>query len=376
MLLTRSLKIKREEGSASTHTSRRRSPPTNPDEHITHWRDDDLRGRHNTCVAISDEVLARQFTEHRAHLLSVAYRLHGVLADAEDAVQEAWLRLAGLDEQARDGIRDLRAWLTTVVSRICLDRLRSAAVQRERYVGAWLPEPLVTPFGPTPSGDPLEAVVRDDGVRMAALVVLQRLSPDQRVAFVLHDAFDTPFAEIAEVLDCSVAAARQHASRGRRVAAEADPPARVPLEEQAQLLQLFVSALATGDVNAVVRLLHPDAVLVGDGGGKARTALRSVAGAEKVARFLIGLMARYEVAATQIGRLALVNGDVGLVIPEVPGGERAHHPRPSCQHLRHPRRAGGRHLRRGESGQTHARSALSGASLGTGTLQASPEVKP
>ncbi|WP_372470462.1 sigma-70 family RNA polymerase sigma factor [Saccharothrix luteola] len=254
----------------------------------------------------SEQTLASTFTGHRSHLVGVAYRLTGSVADAEDAVQEAWLRLTGLSQEARAGIRDLRGWLTTVVGRICLDRLRSAAVRRERYVGQWLPEPLVT----SGEDDPLDAVVRDDGVRLAALVVLDRLTPEQRVAFVLHDAFSVPFAEIADALGCTVATARQHASRGRKAAADADPPPRVALEEQREVLERFLRALATGDVDAVIGLLHPDVVLVGDGGGKARTAARVVSGADKVARFILGLLRRY---GDVEGRPALVNGDVGLV---------------------------------------------------------------
>ncbi|MER5268106.1 sigma-70 family RNA polymerase sigma factor [Actinosynnema sp. NPDC002837] len=254
----------------------------------------------------SEQTLASTFTGHRAHLVGVAYRLTGSVADAEDAVQEAWLRLTGLSREARADIRDLRGWLTTVVGRICLDRLRSAAVRRERYVGQWLPEPLVT----SGEDDPLDAVVRDDGVRLAALVVLDRLTPEQRVAFVLHDAFSVPFAEIADALGCTVATARQHASRGRKAAADADPPPRVALEEQREVLERFLRALATGDVDAVIGLLHPDVVLVGDGGGKAKTAARVIDGADKVARFILGLLRRY---GDVQGRPTLVNGDVGLV---------------------------------------------------------------
>ncbi|MCP2262447.1 RNA polymerase sigma-70 factor, ECF subfamily [Streptoalloteichus tenebrarius] len=265
-----------------------------------------------------DDLLAHRFTEHRAHLLGVAYRLTGLLADAEDAVQEAWLRLSRLDEAALAGIEDLRAWLTTVVGRICLDRLRSAAARRERYVGPWLPEPLVTPIAGTQGEDPLDVVVRDDGVRMAALAVLHRLSPEQRVAFVLHDGLGLPFAEIAEVLGCSVATARQHASRGRRAVAEGDPPPRAALAEQQQVVESFLTALSHGDVPAVVRLLHPDVVVMGDGGGRVRTTLRAVAGAEKVARFVFGLWEKYYgIAGFANARPVLVNGDFGVVVPPI-----------------------------------------------------------
>jgi RNA polymerase sigma-70 factor (ECF subfamily) len=275
------------------------------------------------AMSVSDDVLAQRFTEHRGHLLGVAYRLTGSVADAEDAVQEAWLRLARLDPDARAAIQDLRAWLTTVVGRICLDRIRSAAAQREHYIGPWLPEPIVSPLTPTPEGssDPLEEVVRSDGVRMAALVVLQRLSPEQRVAFVLHDAFGVPFAEIAEILGCSSAAARQHASRARRLVAEAEPPPRIELAEQQRMLTSFLAALSSGNTAEIVRLLHPDVRLVGDGGGKARTALRVVFGADNVARFLLGLVRRYGTEELVRARPVLVNGDLGFILGTGPVGK-------------------------------------------------------
>ncbi|MGE3662479.1 MAG: sigma-70 family RNA polymerase sigma factor [Pseudonocardia sp.] len=249
------------------------------------------------------------FEDHRTHLLAVAYRLTGSWADAEDAVQEAWLRLHRTRDQA--GIRDLRGWLTVTVGRLCLDRLRSAPVRRERHVGPWLPEPVVTDL----DGDgPAAAVVRDEGVRMAALVVLERLTPDQRVAFVLHDAFDVPFAEIAGLLDCSPATARQHASRARRIVADADPPPRAALADQQRILAEFAAAVAGGDLDAVVRLLHPDAVLIGDGGGVESTARRPILGPDRIARFLLGLQRKYGDTAAA-GRPVLVNGDLGLVVP-------------------------------------------------------------
>ena len=271
----------------------------------------------------SPDALADEFIAHRPYLLGVGYRLTGSRADAEDAVQESWLRLTGLTEAARADITDLRAWLTTVVGRICLDRLRSATARRERYVGQWLPEPLVT----DPDGDgqdPLDVVVRDDGVRMAALVVLDRLSPQQRVAFVLHDAFGVPFGEIAELLGSSVEATRQHATRARRAVADAAAPARPVLAEQREVLGRFLAAMATGDVPAVVALLHPDAVLIGDSDGKAKTAVNMIRGADKVARFVLGLQRRYGAENLAGMRFVLVNGDLGIYFPAWPGN--AEHP--------------------------------------------------
>jgi RNA polymerase sigma-70 factor, ECF subfamily len=150
-----------------------------------------------------------EFEELRPHLLAVAYRLTGTVADAEDIVQDAWLRWDGSASSDSDVINDLRAWLTTVVSRLSLDQLRSAAHRRETYFGEWLPEPVVTELD---GSDPLSAVVASEDARFAAMVVLERLNPDQRVAFVLHDGFDVPFPEIADVLGISAASARQLAS--------------------------------------------------------------------------------------------------------------------------------------------------------------------
>jgi RNA polymerase sigma-70 factor, ECF subfamily len=273
---------------------------------------------------VSDEALAKEFSTHRAHLIGVAYRLTSTLSDAEDAVQEAWLRLSGLDDARRADIQDLRGWLTTVVGRLCLDRLRSAVVRRERYVGPWLPEPVVTPFGTPPSDDPLETVVRDEQMRLAALVVLDKLTPEQRVAFVLHDAFAVPFGEIAGILGVTEATARQHASRGRRTVADADLPQRVDLGEQRAVVEKLLAAIVSGDLDGVVAALHPDAVLIGDSDGKARTARRHMAGGDKITRFVLGLVEMYGAHRIARGELVLVNGALGLVFPDLPaeGGFR------------------------------------------------------
>ncbi|MFL6123388.1 sigma-70 family RNA polymerase sigma factor [Actinophytocola sp.] len=269
-------------------------------------------------VTTTDEVLAKEFSSHRGHLIGVAYRLTSTISDAEDAVQEAWLRLSGLDESRRAQIQDLRGWLTTVVGRICLDRLRSAAARRERYVGPWLPEPVVTPFVTPPSDDPLETVVRDEQVRLAALVVLDKLTPEQRIAFVLHDAFSVPFGEIAGLLGVSEATARQHASRGRRAVADAEVPDPTDLAEQRAVVEKLVTALASGDLDGVVAALHPDAVLIGDSDGKASTARRHIVGSDKITRFLAGLARMYGVHRLTTGELVLVNGDLGVMFPELP----------------------------------------------------------
>ncbi|MDT7632035.1 MAG: polymerase sigma-70 factor, subfamily [Pseudonocardiales bacterium] len=252
--------------------------------------------------------IASDIEEHRAHLVSVGYRMTGSLADAEDAVQDAWLRLNRLSDAERAEIRDPRGWLTTVVGRLCLDRLRSASARRESYVGPWLPEPVVSTSA---EDDPLAVLVRDEEVRMAAMVVLDQLTPPQRVAFVLHDALALPFEEIARVLDCSTATARQHASRARRAVAETQPPPRAAAAEQMRLLGAVAEALARGDIQGLVALLHPDAVLINDSGGMTPAARRVIHGAEKVARLLLGLTNRYGGDLLAGWSPVLVNGEQG-----------------------------------------------------------------
>jgi RNA polymerase sigma-70 factor (ECF subfamily) len=246
------------------------------------------------------------FESMRSHLLAVAYRLTGSVADAEDAVQDAWLRWNALGD-GRSDIAEPRAWLTTVVSRIGLDRLRSAARRRETYVGEWLPEPVVTPLD---GADPLAAVVAAEDARFAAMVVLERLTPDQRVAFVLHDGFLVPFGEVAGVLGVSPAAARQLASRARRMVVGAQAPARDPAHDE--VVGKLMAAMAAGDMAAVVELLHPDVTFTGDSNRKAPTAARVIQGADKVARFIFGLARRYGPRFFESGHVALVNGELGL----------------------------------------------------------------
>jgi RNA polymerase sigma-70 factor, ECF subfamily len=247
--------------------------------------------------------------------MSVAYRLTGTVADAEDIVQEAWLRWDGQDR----AITDLRAWLTTVVSRLGLDRLRSAAHRRETYVGNWLPEPVVTRYD---ESDPLSAVVAREDARFAAMVVLERLSPDQRVAFVLHDGFAVPFAEVAEVLGTNEPAARQLASRARK-AVTAQPPliSEKPDPSHDEVVGRLMAAMAAGDLGAVVALLHPDVTFTGDSNGKAPTAVHVIHGADKVARFMFGLARRYGPAFFTANQLARVNGELGAYTAGSPGGD-------------------------------------------------------
>jgi RNA polymerase sigma-70 factor (ECF subfamily) len=246
-------------------------------------------------------ALAAEFGAHRAHLLGVAYRLLGSRTDAEDVVQDAWLRLSRTD---RATLEDLRGWLTTVTARLCLDQLRSARVRREAYVGPWLPEPVVTA-----PDEPAERAVTGEAVRLALLVVLDRLPPEQRVAFVLHDLFGVPFAEVAAILAGTEPGARQLASRARRtVARDAPPPP--PRAEQERVFAAFAAACAGGDLRGLLAVLHPDVVLTSDGGGVVSAARRPVHGADRVGRLLTGLVTKAAGLASY--RLVTVNGDPGL----------------------------------------------------------------
>ena len=253
-------------------------------------------------------TLVDDFEAERPRLLRVAYRLTGSVVDAEDAVQEAWLRLDGARE--REEPSNLQAWLTRVVSRLCLDRLGSAAKRRETYVGQWLPEPIVRPIGTAPEPDPLDVVVQGEDARIGAMVVLDTLTPPQRVAFVLHDVFSVPFDEVGEVLGIGTDAARQHASRARRGMADAPEPTPDPEHEEA--VQRFLTAMATGDIDAIVATLHPDVVVIGDSNGTTGTAINVIHGPDKFARFYLGLFDRYGETAMESLKPVLVNGQLGL----------------------------------------------------------------
>ncbi|MER5335046.1 RNA polymerase sigma factor SigJ [Micromonospora sp. NPDC002717] len=270
--------------------------------------------------------LATEFEAERGRLLAVAYRMLGSRGEAEDAVQETWLRYAAAlaDPAARAEIRHLGAWLTTACARICLDVLRSARVRREAYPGQWLPEPVVTPLdqGPRTDGfapDPAERAVRTDQVGTALMVVLERLTPEQRVAFVLHDVFAVPFPRIAEALGTTDAAARQLASRARRAVQAPDAPRdTADPAEQRRVVAAFVAAVESGDLDALVRVLAPGVVLIGDSGGHFPAARRPVVGVDAVARFVLGLFGRAgRYGATLRARPVLVDGTLGMQMETV-----------------------------------------------------------
>jgi RNA polymerase sigma-70 factor, ECF subfamily len=255
---------------------------------------------------------AEQFERHRGHLHAVAYRMLGSLSEADDAVQEAWLRLNRSDS---DAVENLGGWLTTVVGRVCLDMLRARRSRREDYVGTWLPEPIVAA---DQAAGPEDEALMADSVGLALLVVLETLSPAERLAFVLHDTFGVPFDEIAPIVGRTPAAARQLASRARRRVRGAAPVAEPDLVRQREVVGAFLAAARAGDFDALVAVLDPDVVFRADAGGAGRGVLPAVQGAEEVAHRVLSRGARF----APLGRPALVNGAAGAVV-EVAGVVRA-----------------------------------------------------
>jgi len=252
----------------------------------------------------------------RRHLINLTYRLLGSLAEAEDAVQETYARWYALSREQREAIESPGGWLTTVASRICLNMLGSARARREAYVGEWVPEPLpertewISGRPDGGSADPADRVTLDESVGMAFLVMLDSMTPAERVAFILHDVFGYPFAEVAEIVGRTPAACRQLATSARRRLRASQAPA-TPAVQQASIVRAFKQAWEAKDIDALIGLLDPGATATGDGGGLARAELRPVEGAEQVARF-------FAERAGAIPRAAImectVNGQPGLVV--------------------------------------------------------------
>jgi RNA polymerase sigma factor (sigma-70 family) len=251
------------------------------------------------AVNVTDE-----FERNRAHLRAVAYRMLGSVSEAEDAVQEAWLRLNRSDTSA---VSNLGAWLTTVVGRISLDMLRARRARREDYVGTWLPEPIVSV---DTAVDPEQEALLADSVGLALLVVLETLSPAERLAFVLHDMFGVSFDEIAPIVDRSPEAARQLASRARRRVQGAAPDPEADLTEQRRVVDAFLAAARGGDFEALLEVLDPSVVFRADRGALAPRAPAVVRGAEDVARTILSRGAGFAPHA----RPAIVNGAAGLAV--------------------------------------------------------------
>jgi RNA polymerase sigma factor (sigma-70 family) len=248
----------------------------------------------------------------RRQLINVAYRLLGSLAEAEDVVQDTYTRWYAMSRSQQKAIESPGAWLTTVTSRICLNVLGSARARRERYVGEWIPEPLPDRItGRSESAaDPADRVTLDESVNMAFLVVLESMTPAERVAFILHDVFRYPFTEVAEIVGRTPAACRQLASSARRRLRAAQAPA-TPIAQRAEIVRNFKRAWQAKDINALIGLLDPDATATADGGGLALTFLHPIEGNEQIARAWVELANRAPSNATLLERT--VNGQPGLV---------------------------------------------------------------
>ena len=257
-------------------------------------------------AATSEHTLA-EFNRLRPYLLRVAYSHLGSLSEAEDLVQEAWLRLARTD---RSEIRDLRAWLTTVISRLALDALTSARARRERYVGPWLPEPLVKDA--EESADPALRTDLDEDVSMAMLIVLESLSPAERSAFLLHDVFGYSFDEVAHIVDRTPAATRKLAARARSAVESRRPRYPARAEEQREIVAAFLDASRNGDVAGLLQLLDPSVTYRSDGGGLVPAARKTFTGAERVARIWTAMAGHY--GDRFIGSPITVNGAPGLLL--------------------------------------------------------------
>jgi RNA polymerase sigma-70 factor (ECF subfamily) len=252
----------------------------------------------------------------RRRLINLAYRFLGSLAEAEDAVQETYTRWYAMSRQQQDAIESPGAWLTTVASRICLNLLGSARARRETYVGEWIPEPLPERtewIGGRPGGamgDPADRVTLDESVNLALLVVLESMTPAERVAFVLHDVFRYPFAEVAEIVGRTPAACRQLASSARR-RIRASQPSATPAAQRAGIVRDFKQAWEARDIDALIGLLDPDATASADGGGLATTFLHPIEGGEQIAHAWAEIARRKPVNMTVLERT--VNGQPGLV---------------------------------------------------------------
>ena len=245
-----------------------------------------------------------QFERYRPHLQAVAYRMLGSVTEADDALQEAWLRLS---RAQTDDVANLGGWLTTVVGRVCLDMLRARRSRQEDYVGSWLPEPIVSLDEET---DPEQEAILADSVGLALLVVLETLRPAERLAFVLHDMFAVPFDEIAPIVGRTPAAARQLASRGRRRVQGAEPNPHTDVRGQREIVDAFIAASRAGDFDALLAVLDPDVVFRADPGQIRALSRPPITGAEAVATAILSRGSRF----APLARPALVNGIAGVVV--------------------------------------------------------------
>lgn len=257
-----------------------------------------------------DAALTDAFEANRGRLKRLAYRMLGSVSEAEDAVQDAWIRW----QRAGEGVSDPAAWLVRATTRLCIDRLRAAKAEREAYKGPWLPEPLIEPL----TKDPVE---KAEEVSIAFLLALERLSPLERAVFLLHDVFDQDYAEVAKTLDRTETAVRQLASRAREHVQDARPRFSVDKDRALQLAAAFGAAAATANVEALRELLTQDAILVSDGGGKRTAALRVLVGRDDVIGLIKGIVWRHGDMGIKHVEAVRINGLPGLLIEVADGPE-------------------------------------------------------
>jgi RNA polymerase sigma-70 factor (ECF subfamily) len=252
-----------------------------------------------------------EVARHRPRLLGLAYRMLGDMDDAEDVVQEAYLRW---QREPRGDVRSAEAWLVTVVSRLAVDRLRRASAERARYVGPWLPEPIATELvteAPSAEPAPDRRVELASDLSIALLVLLERLAPEERAAFLLREVFGTDYDEIARILERRPDAGRQMVHRARQRVHEGRPRVAAPPDAHARLLERFLAALSADDAPGVLALLAPDVAITTDGGGRALAARNRIVGADRVARFLLGIARKFGAGRTM--RLGRLNGMPALL---------------------------------------------------------------
>src|SRR5262245_28507852 len=272
-------------------------------------------GSGNPDVPVAESVIVRIFEAHRPQLMGLAYRMSGSVADAEEVIQDAWLRWQQTDHAT---VRYPKAYLLRLTMRLCLDRARSAQARRELYVGPWLPEPIVDLAQIAADVNPQNIAERADELSVALLLVLERLSPLERAAFLLHDVFDFSFDEIAATLRRAPSACRKLASRGRQRIRQERPTRPVPRALARQFAARFHHALQSGDLTTFAEVLAEDAVLIADGGGKVYAALRPICGRDHIVRFLFGIASKFG-WPKEIRRLSLNTGE-GFLFREADGG--------------------------------------------------------
>ncbi len=262
-------------------------------------------------ILIERDDPAARFEPHRAYLRGLAYRMLASMAEAEDAVQDAYIRWHRIGTKARNAIENPRAWLAKATTRLCLDRLRSARAQRETYVGPWLPDPVIGPAIEPQAADPAELA---QDLSVAFLLLLERLSPLERAAFLLHDVFEMSFQQVAEVLRRDPAACRQLATRARKHIEAGRPRFNAKAEDQARIAAAFLAAAGSGDPAQLARCLAEDAILVSDGGGKVRAALNPILGRDKITAFFIGVRRKLPYPAGTEFRPTTINGRPGFLV--------------------------------------------------------------